>query len=126
MSEDKLLAPLKCPKCKQELITITGIYPTATYTLEFHKKLGKYIRHSAVLDVEDFACSHCGFNLPSDFYERAIEKNLVAVKLDGLHKTVLLDFGDIPFDIDYAELCDKLPREVNVKKQDEKKKEKKT
>jgi hypothetical protein len=116
MSEKNFVKPLKCPNCKQELGTIAGDLVTAVYELQFSQKRGTYIPYSTVLDIERFVCSNCGQELPDSLFESQIDKNVVAVKLSGAYKTILIDLQELSLDTKYAEFCDKLPNVVKTKK----------
>jgi hypothetical protein len=104
------LKPLKCPHCEKELKTIRVDRVITNGVLSFSTTRGKYTPSYHIMDWEGLRCSECGHPLPEDFADKQTDQDVVAVKVWGERKRVLLDRHDLRFDIPYAELSDELPR----------------
>ena len=106
----------ECPDCKAKLETLTPTKVDSSHRLAFSKTLGKYVPHYVVFNAEEFRCPACGFNLPEKWINEKTDKNLVSISVSGIHKTLVVDKRDLPYNVQLAEAFDKLPKPGKITK----------
>ena len=111
----------ECPKCRAKLETITPTIVESSHKLAFSKTLGKYVPHYVVFNAEEFRCPVCGFTLPDKWISKKTDKNLVSISVSGIHKTLVVDKRDLPYNVQLAEAFDKLPKTIESAKKRKKK-----
>jgi hypothetical protein len=104
----------ECPNCKAKLETITPTIVESSHKLAFSKTLGKYVPHYVVFNAEEFRCPACGFALPDKWINEKTDKNLVSISVAGIHKTLVVDKRDLPYNVQLAEAFDKLPKAIKI------------
>jgi len=109
----------ECPICKAKLETLTSTEVDSSHKLAFSKTLGKYVPHYVVFNAEEFRCPACGFALPDKWINEKTDKNLVSISVAGIHKTLVVDKRDLPYNVQLAEAFDKLPKPVKITKKRE-------
>ena len=106
----------ECPDCKAKLETLTPTKVDSSHRLAFSKTLGKYVPHYVVFNAEEFRCPACGFNLPEKWINEKTDKNLVSISVSGIHKTLVVDKRDLPYNVQLAEAFYKLPKPGKITK----------
>jgi len=109
----------ECPDCKAKLETLTPTKVDSSHRLAFSKTLGKYVPHYVVFNAEEFRCPACGFNLPEKWINEKTDKNLVSISVSGIHKTLVVDKRDLPYNVQLAEAFYKLPKPGKITKKKE-------
>ena len=109
----------ECPNCKAKLETLTPTKVDSSHRLAFSKTLGKYVPHYVVFNAEEFRCPACGFNLPEKWINEKTDKNLVSISVSGIHKTLVVDKRDLPYNVQLAEAFYKLPKPGKITKKKE-------
>ena len=109
----------ECPNCKAKLETLTPTKVDSSHRLAFSKTLGKYVPHYVIVNAEEFSCPTCGFTLPDKWINDKTDKNLVSISVSGIHKTLVVDKRDLPYNVQLAEAFDKLPKPVKITKKRE-------
>jgi hypothetical protein len=103
---------MKCKKCGKTLKTIEATETTASTELVF--KDGIYIPVVTIFDIESLVCPYCQEPIEKKI---PISDNLRVVHLSGIHKSVLIDLQDIPFDTKAIEWMEKLPKKIRFKQE---------
>ena len=109
----------ECPDCKAKLETLTPTKVDSSHRLAFSKTLGKYVPHYVAFNAEEFRCPACGFTLPDKWINEKTDKNLVSISVSGIHKTLVVDKRDLPYNVQLAEAFYKLPKPGKITKKKE-------